>query len=234
MQQNEISILSTGSLDQPLTEAAAERHISIETIPFIVTKPLESAVLQPILKPLTQQAAYVVFTSTHAVEAVANNLQSLPANWTFFCIGHATRKLVAKQFGDSSIAAVADNGAALAQEIIKYGVAKELVFFCGDHRRNELPDQLRASGTKVREIITYETKLTPQKLSRHYEGILFFSPSAVESFFSANAVSPHTVLFSIGQTTAKALQEHSENKIVVANKPDKADVMKKVFEYFKK
>jgi len=221
-------------LDQQLMEKAVDQDIIIETIPFIATKAMDGATLQAKLKPFVQQAAFVVFTSSKAVEAVAANLQSTPASWTFFCIGHATRKLVAKYFGMSSVAAIAGNAAELAKEITNWGITDEVLFFCGDHRRNELPDQLRASGKCVHEIITYETTLTPRKMDRHFDGILFFSPSAVQSFFSVNQLPSETVLFSIGQTTAESLQTYSTNKIIVADKPEKEEVMKIVIEYFKK
>ena len=40
-----------------------------------------------------------------------------------------------------------------------------------------------------------------------FDAILFFSPSGVESFFMNNEIDKETMLFSIGKTTAKALQQ---------------------------
>lgn len=227
--QSEVSILSTGALDQQVKEAVDE-HIMIETIPFIATKPVDAPSLQGTLK----QKEFIVVTSSNAVEALAGIVTNTSVSWTFFCIGHATRKMVAKYFGSSSIAAVGDNATELAKEIVKARISEKVLFLCGNQRRDELPDQLRASGIEVHEVIVYETTLTPKKIEKNYDGILFFSPSAVHSFFSMNQVQPPTVLFVIGSTTAAALKEYTGNKIILANKPEREEVLKKVIEYFKK
>ena len=160
------------------------------------------------LNAYTQQPACIVFTSSKAVEAVAANLETHPMHWNFFCIGHGTRTTVHKYFGGSSITATADNASQLAKEIIGRGITHDVLFFCGDQRRDELPDMLSAAGIRATEIVTYETILTPEKIVRQYDGILFFSPSAVQSFFSMNAVQPQTMLFSIGSTTAVGLKNN--------------------------
>jgi uroporphyrinogen-III synthase len=234
MLKNKITILSTGILDRQLADKAFDQDIIIEIIPFISTRPLDPADLRALLKPLTQQTSFVVFTSSKAVEAVAANVETHPEGWTFCSIGHATQRAVRKHFGASDISASADNATELAKEIIAYGIFEELLFFCSDHRRDELPDQLRAAGIRVKEVVTYETTLTPEKIEHPYDGILFFSPSAVQSFFSMNQVPPGTVLFSIGSTTAAALQTYTTNKIIIADKPDKEEIVQNVIEYFNK
>ena len=40
----------------------------------------------------------------------------------------------------------------------------------------------------VDEVIVYKTIETPKVLTKQYDGILFFSPSAVKSFFSKNSI----------------------------------------------
>jgi uroporphyrinogen-III synthase len=80
----------------------------------------------------------------------------------------------------------------------------------------------------------YHTISTPHKIDKAYDGILFFSPSAVQSFFYANAVLPATILFAIGQTTADAIKTFTENTVIVSEKPGKDDLVKKMFEFFKK
>lgn len=234
MLKNKITILSTGVLNSGLAEKAVDLEIIIETIPFISTTPAVTPALKAQLKVLEHQPAFIVFTSTKAVEAVVANLETHPLHWRFFCISQATRKMVHKYFGGSAIAATADNAGELAKEIINWGVTDDLLFFCGDHRRDELPDRIRESGKKVKEIVAYETILTPAKIDQPYDGILFFSPSAVQSFFSMNQVPPETILFSIGNTTAAELENNTTNKIIIADKPEKEEVLKKVIEYFNK
>lgn len=234
MQEDKINILSTGMLNESLVEDLSATGVSVHVIPFIEIRPLPDARLREMLKPYLDRYAFIVVTSSNAVEAIAANLENTTPGWQFFCVGQKTRQLVHKYFGASAIAETADNANELAEIIINYGLQGDILLFCGDQRRDELPDQLDAAGVEATELVVYETKLTPQKIEQRYDAILFFSPSAVKSFFSINNVRPETVLFSIGPTTEAELETHSTNKIIIADKPDKEEVLKKVIEYFNK
>jgi uroporphyrinogen-III synthase len=233
MQKNNIAILSTGLLDKEIVDQAYDLDVVVEVLPFIETKPVAASALRKVVEPLIGQHTFIIITSQNAVEALAAAVDITPVSWTFFCIEETTANKIKKYFGASSIAASAQNASGLVKRIIEWGITDEMIFFCGDQRRDELPDQLRSSGIAIREVITYETVATPQKLTKDYEGILFFSPSAVRSFFSLNQAAPETVLFTIGSTTAEALQSFTKNKIVIADKPDKEEVVNKAIEYFK-
>jgi uroporphyrinogen-III synthase len=233
MQKNNITILSTGNLEKEIVDKAFDLDIIVETLPFIATRPVQGSALKKIVEPLVSQQAFIIITSSNAVESLASSVRVSPSGWTFFCVGHATHTKIKNFFGASSIAASADNATELAREILNWGISEEMIFFCGDQRRDELPDQLRAKGIAVKEVVVYETRQTPQKLTKQYEGILFFSPSAVKSFFSLNQPEPETVLFSIGATTAEALEAFTKNKIIIADNPEKAEVVNKAIEYFK-
>jgi uroporphyrinogen-III synthase len=221
-------------LHESLAEDLSATGVSMHVIPFIEIRPLPDARLRQILQPYIDKDAYIVITSSNAVEAIAANLENATPGWQFYCVGQRTTQLVKKYFGISAIEGTADNAAELAEIILTCGLQGDLLLFCGDQRRDELPDQLNAAGVDATELIVYETKLTPHKIEQHYDAILFFSPSAVKSFFSINKVRPETVLFSIGPTTESELETHSTNKIIVADKPDKEEVLKKVIEYFNK
>jgi uroporphyrinogen-III synthase len=136
------------------------------------------------------------------------------------------------RFGQLDIAGTADSAKELAEVMARVSGAGEVYFFCGDKRREELPDLLRQAGWVVHEIVVYKTVLTPHKVERSYAGIAFYSPSTVESFFSVNAVSAGTVLFAIGQTTAAAIRERSDNPMIVAARPDKEAMIRQMIEYF--
>jgi uroporphyrinogen-III synthase len=233
MQKNNITILSTGILDEQTVDEAFELDVVVETVPFIETSPVSAAALKKEIEPLLHRHAFIIITSSNAADALAGSVEDGLPNWTFFCVGASTRAKIRKYFGDTAVAASADNAMELGKAITEWGVQEELIFFCGDQRRDELPDQLRERGIPLKEIVVYETRATPQKLTKQYEGILFFSPSAVQSFFSVNQLDPNTVLFTIGSTTAEALQAHTKNKIVIADKPGKEEVVNKAIEYFK-
>jgi uroporphyrinogen-III synthase len=232
---DKITILSTRPLEPALVEAAKSKDILIDIISFIDTTPVKSANIHAEIKKLFTQPATVVFTSMNAVNAVATHLNGEVPAWNIFTIGNTTRELVARYFGEGTVNGTSHNAADLADAIIANRSIKQVIFFCGDQRREELPGKLRQHGISVQEIIVYHTTSTPHKVNKTYNGILFFSPSAVQSFFHANPVLPGTVLFAIGQTTADAILFFTDkNNVIVSEKPGKEDLVKKMFEYFKR
>ena len=151
--------------------------------------------------------------------------------WKVFCIGYATNQSVAKIFGEKSIEGVADNAKELANAILDAHV-DEVIFFCGDQRRDELPGLLKQNRIEVKEIVVYKTIATPKKIEKKYDGILFFSPSAVKSFFQENKLDDQTIPFAIGNTTADEIKKFSKNKIVISDMPDGKTVLQKAVEFF--
>lgn len=154
--------------------------------------------------------------------------------WNVYCLGGATQEAL-KQHGNGfrhTISGTAANAASLAEEIIKNEEKGPLVFFCGDKRRDELPDLLRQHNIALEELIVYETTETPAPTGQEYDGILFLSPSAVESFFSVNSLPQQTVCFSIGPTTARALQDYTSNKIITSTSPSMEQLVLTTIFYF--
>ncbi|HET9057752.1 MAG TPA: uroporphyrinogen-III synthase [Chitinophagaceae bacterium] len=232
MQQNKVSILSTRPIDESLIEEAKRLNIEIDILSFIETEPIQTIeVLQEIEYAFLQSTA-VVFTSMNAVEAVANELQDQHPDWRIYSIGNTTKQLVKKYFGEELIAGTANAAVDLAELIVQDRFVDEVIFFCGDQRRNELPDILRKNNIEVHEIVVYQTVAIPHKVGKNYHGILFFSPTAVDSFFSKNKVKEQTVLFAIGNTTANAIKKFSNNKIIISDEPGKDNLVVKMMEYF--
>lgn len=232
MPANKISILSTRPIDESLIEEAKHLNIETDVFSFIETEPIQTIEVQQEIENALLQSSAVVFTSMNAVEAVANSLLEQQPDWRVYTIGNTTQKLVKKYFGEEVIAGAANSAAELAELIVEEGYDDEVIFFCGDQRRDELPDILRNNDIEVNEIVVYETVAMPHKIEKQYNGILFFSPSAVDSFFSTNKVNDQTVLFAIGNTTAKALKKYSNNKIIISDEPGKDSLFQKMIEYF--
>jgi uroporphyrinogen-III synthase len=170
----------------------------------------------------------------NAVEAVADELEDQRPDWKIYSIGTTTSRLVKKHFGEEAIAGTANSASELAELIVDEREDSEVIFFCGDQRREELPEILRNNDIEVNEIVVYKTIVVHHKLSKQYHGILFFSPSAVESFFSSNKADTSTVLFAIGNTTANAIKKISNNKIIISDEPGKENLFRKMIEYFGK
>jgi uroporphyrinogen-III synthase len=234
MQKSKITILTTAALDTGLAEQIVAEGMAVETVPFISIEPVSTTVLKSDVEPLLKKPAVIVFTSSNAVETVAACVNGEKPDWKIYCIGNNTRRAVEKYFGAAVVADVAENALWLADKIISRKINEPVIFFCGNQRRDELPDKLQAAGIKVQEMVVYETRPTPKKLDDNFDAILFYSPSGVVSFFSVNQVQPATVLFAIGSTTEAALTMYTNNKIIKGDKQEKADLVKKVIEYFNK
>ncbi|HEV8505807.1 MAG TPA: uroporphyrinogen-III synthase [Chitinophagaceae bacterium] len=234
MLQNRINILCTRNIDNVLIQDGLSKNIAIDVISFIKTEPaLTSEVLREV-QEASGNCDAVAFTSSSAVEAIAAGLDLQKATIVgrkIFCIGHVTKESVVKHFGERLIGGFADNAKELAQAIISANV-KGVIFFCGNQRRDELPMLLKKNKIDVKEIVVYETIAIPRKIEKKYDGILFFSPSAVKSFFQQNKSENEVILFAIGDTTANEIKNFSKNKIVVSDVPDKKTLLDKVFSYF--
>jgi uroporphyrinogen-III synthase len=232
MVQNKINILSTGKLKQTLIDFASSRNIHIQDMSFIETKHLTTEKLSRQIMHFSHSLQQVVFTSERAVDAVVTMLSGLEPAWNIFCLGSATKKGVQKHFRQSRIMGTGVSAGSLADLIIKEKNISAVIFFCGDKRRTELPEKLTAAGIEVTQIEVYKTEETPQVISSPFSGIIFFSPSAVKSFFSVNKINKEPVLFAIGQTTAIEIARHAGNKILVSEEPSKDALVHRAIAYF--
>lgn len=229
--QSRTHILSTRPLDEAIVAEAAALDIMIDTLSFIQTSPIITDEVARQIKLHAQQSATVVFTSMNAVEAVINVLNDERPFWEVYCIGDTTGNLVSEYFGSGAIAGTANNALALAAVMLLDGI-KEAVFFCGDQRRDELPETLKTNNVTLHEVVVYQTIATPQVVEKNYDGILFFSPSAVESFFTANNIADNTILFAIGNTTGDTIKKFSNNRVITGVIPGKEALAKQAIEHF--
>lgn len=227
-----VNILCTRPIDQSLINSARSKGNFIDVLSFIETTPLKTITLQQEIEDALGSVATVVFTSMNAVEAVAAYLDGHQPQWKIYSIGTTTDQLINKYFGKGLVTGTAFNAADLAALIVKDSLTEKLIFFCGNQRRDELPVILRNNNIAVTEIEVYQTTAVPHKIDKAYDGILFFSPSAAESFFLNNTVSPQTILFAIGNTTADAIKSFSENKIIIADTAGKENLVKQMIAYF--
>lgn len=232
MEQNKITILSTRPLTESLIDEAKEQAVYIEVLPFIETESIKSVEVQQEIELVLLESATVVFTSMNAVEAVADYMIDEQPDWAIYCMGNTTQELVKKYFGEHSIAGTAGSAAELADVIVEDAQTEEVVFFCGDQRRDELPDILQVHNIEVNEIQVYHTIPVSHKIDKFYNGILFFSPSAVESFFKKNKAGGQTILFAIGKTTAASIKKHTSNTVIISDEPGKENLVGKAINYF--
>ncbi|MBS1513052.1 MAG: uroporphyrinogen-III synthase [Bacteroidetes bacterium] len=229
---NTIHILCTRPLTTLLEDELQAAGIQTDILSFIETTPVDTVEAQQEIEQAYLLSGSVVFTSMNAVEAVAAWKDDQQPDWNIYCIGTATKKLVEEHFGSESIAGTANTAAELAELIVEENETGQVIFFCGDQRRDELPEILQEHGIEVNEIIVYQTVALPHKIAKHYNGILFFSPSAVHSFFVNNKVQAQTILFAIGKTTASTIKKYSNHTIIISKEPGKENLVQLVVEYF--
>jgi len=233
MLKNKIQILSTGPVSEELIKEAAENYIIIDEISFITTEDIDDIAIEKKIRELSNQKITVVFTSTNAVNAVARFISKQPG-WKIFCIGSTTKTLVKKFFGEGAVAEFAENAESLSKLILQNSSIQNITFFCGDKRRDELPGNLNKGGIVVDEIVVYKTIETPTVLTKQYDGILFFSPSAVQSFFSKNSINKNAKIFVIGSTTANAVKLFSQQPVIIAETPGKKNLVNLAINHFSK
>lgn len=232
MPNEAISILCTRPVNQALVQEAHSLGIRLDILSFIETEPIRTIEVIKETEQSGLRSSLVVFTSMNAVDAVTSILNGNIPNWQIYCIGYKTRELVSAYFGENAIIGMAENAQGLAERIVDDEPADEILFFCGDRRRQELPDILSENGIPVIEIEVYRTRELSHVLVKQYDGILFFSPSSVDSFFRLNNVAKDVVLFAIGTTTEQSIGKYCNNTIVISKHPGKEALVKQAIDYF--
>lgn len=232
---NRSKILSTKNLEPLLIEKAKKEGIDIIEQEFIEIKPsLTGEKLQLVTELNKSGIEYIVLTSSNAVPALKILLEKSPSvNFRkVFCLSGITKEAVIEAgFPEKKIIAPANDAASLAKEIIRRRIS-QIIFCCGNLKRDELPELLWHANIKVHEVVVYETIETAKKITTDIDAVLFFSPSAVKSFFSLNQLKEDTVCFAIGQTTASSIQEFTNNKIITSEFPSQEKMISSVQNYF--
>lgn len=131
----------------------------------------------------------------------------------------------------------AETGSAadLAAHIADVGPTAPLLFLCGNRRRDELPDRLRAEEITVDELVVYETHPRTDLTLPPPGGetwLAFFSPSGIEA---AQRAEPRGRLeayhcAAIGPTTGAALEEAGFTPAAVAASPSPEGLVDAILE----
>lgn len=201
------TLLSTKKLQKTHRELLADYRV--EEVPFIDIELNKNIAIN-------ERVDFAVFTSQNAVRAVFEASKvSTDIFERVYCVGTKTSALL-QSFG-VQITQSCNNAEELALCIVREKNIKRVHFFCGNLRRNELPELLTENGISVKETEVYTTKYISEKLTSAFHGILFFSPSAVQSYIAAGNSNESTA-FCIGNTTAVEAIMEFEN-VYVAEEP---------------
>ncbi len=230
--KNNFTILSTKILKPYIKHQLVENDFNVREHDFIK---IENADPFGVKEILSTHLPNYIFTSKNAVKAFANYIAAhkikIGKKSNFFALSGETQQALADEGYKALI--VKDNATALANEIIKTSKEQQFIFFCGDKRRNELPDAILNAGLNLLEVVVYKTISQVKKIDVAYQAVLFFSPSAIKSFFKENVLSKSVQCFCIGYTTANALKEYKiNNKVKVISYPSQQVMIDEVLHYF--
>lgn len=218
----QIQILSTKTLSKVQKQELVNANFNVLEVDFIATQN-QSFELKDIFENLiitSQNAAQSILLHSKCEELKTKNV---------FCVGLKTKALL-EENGFNVIVYV-DYASDLAEIITLIYSIESYTFFSGNLRKETLPKALKEAKIKFNEIQVYETTLTPQKIKTTVDGILFFSPSAVESYLKDNKIKAE-ICFCIGNTTAESLEKVTKN-IIVADQPSVENVIEDVIEEYK-
>lgn len=202
-----IRILSTKKLLENQKQLLKQANIHLVEEDFIATQ----------AKKFTFESLheYSIITSQNAVKSLLlhENLPQIKQK-KCFCVGIKTKIALEKE--GFEIVVYTDYAAVLATIITNQYSQSSFTFFSGNLRKDALPEALQLAGIPMQEITVYETNLVSHRITPKVNGILFFSPSGVESYLQKNTIS-NELCFCIGSTTAEALQPIT--KQIVISKP---------------
>lgn len=213
-----VKVLSTKKLSSEQIELFKNTQIDVETfgaisidkVAFKYDDQIENGIVT------SQNAARIIIDANTQIKNV-------------FCVGEKTTVLL--QENGYNVAKTSKNALSLADFIVKNHKKDPFLFFCGNLRRNELPSLLAESAISFSEKIVYKTTLNSQTFNEGFDGILFFSPSGVQSFVQENSLT-NSIVFCIGNTTANEAKKHTSN-IVIADQSTIEDTIAAAIHYFK-
>lgn len=218
----QIQILSTKTLSKVQKQELVNANFNVLEVDFIATQN-QSFELNDIFDNLiltSQNAAQSILLHSKCEELKTKNV---------FCVGLKTKALLEEN--GFNVGVYVDYASDLAEIITLIYSNESYTFFSGNLRKETLPKALKEAKIKFNEIQVYETTLTPQKIKTTVDGILFFSPSAVESYLKDNKIKAE-ICFCIGNTTAESLEKVTKN-IIVADQPSVENVIDDVIEEYK-
>lgn len=205
-------ILFTSSFSIP---DGYDQEYEIDYIPFIY---VEIYPYYEIIKYIPLDVDSFIVTSKNSAKAI----RDIKLEGKFFVVGKSTAKELYGQ--NREITFISNYAEDLLERMLETDI-KKYVFFKGNLSLTILPDTLRKNGVEVIGIESYKTILTPHKIDKRYDAIVFTSPSAVRSFSSMNEIPKETIIFTSGKTTAATVRTLGEYKIYYPEDSTKESIL---------
>lgn len=222
--ERKTTIFSTKKIT-PEQQQLFTNTIKVDSDDFVKISP--SRIPEALLKKPIQN---VVITSKNAVESLLTIVTSNELRFkNIYCVGRKTKRLIEQRIG--KVTHAENSAKKLADYLVEFIEGAEVTYFCSNIRLDELPNVLKENNITVNEIEAYKTKHDTVALDASVEGILFYSPSTIESYLLKNK--PDKVAYCIGETTATAARKYFSD-VRVASMPDTESLIALVNESYKK
>ncbi|AZJ32007.1 hydroxymethylbilane synthase [Tenacibaculum mesophilum] len=181
-------------------------------------------------KVVKEEIENVIITSKNGVEALLNSFTSDELQFkNIYCVGRRTKKLIEQRIG--KVTHSERNAKKLSDYLSKELKGQEVTYFCSNVRLDTLPLILKAKGITVNEVEAYKTTYSPAKVNEKVNGVLFYSPSTVESYMEKNTADK--IAFCIGDSTANEAKKHFK-EVQIAKLPTVESVLELVNLHFVK
>ena len=205
------SVLFTKEIDKDWLEEQLGSEVLIDTISSLQISLTNQ---DEIISQLNQKSKQYIITSQNSVNAI----KDLNLDGDFYVVGKNTAQKL-KNLG-FKVVLETDYAQDLADAILKREMGKKWNFFCGNTRRDLLVDVLAKNEHHLNEIITYKSEPIENKMNQFYDAYVFFSPLSFLTFVKNNQIPSESVIFTVGKTTTKAVEEvYKNHTIITANIP---------------
>ena len=222
-----MKLLSTKIISKKFRDLLIKNNYQIDEKSFIKILPYKSISNISI-------SENIIFTSKNSVKIILKNpeIKNKLIDKNIFCVGKSTAELIINN--NLKLIKSEENSKKLSKYIVaNFKISKEsFTYFSGKKRLLELENILKKNKIKIIVHEVYDTILTPKKINDFYDGIIFYSPSAVKSFFKGNNSLKNTYGFCIGNTTAKELKNYS-NSFSVAKSNSEENMLVSINKHFK-
>ena len=216
-------LLSTKIVSSHFKDELIKIGISIIEYPIIKIDPLYIKIdhVRSILIFTSQNAVKIVFESSEIVKKIKNK--------KCFCVGQKTKLLLNKK--GINVIKMFESAADLARFLVKNHKKDSFSFFCGRQRRSEIETSLNQCKMDLDIHEVYKTTYTSKYFENCFDGILFFSPSAVSSYFIKNTWPESAHGFCIGSSTSKTLSKFTSN-FSTAKNPTENQLLNIIHKYY--
>ncbi len=219
---NQTTVYSTKALTEDQKHLLAHK-ITVKSSDFI--KVSLNRIPKTVLKSNLKN---VIITSKNAVEALTTNFSTDELKFkNIYCVGRRTKQLIEQKIGP--VTHSESSAKNLANYLVDYMEGTEITYFCSNLRLDDLPTILEENNITVNEAEAYQTVYSSIKVDESVEGIMFYSPSTVQSYILQNKAKK--IAFCIGDTTAEEAQKYFKD-VRIAKVPTVESVIELVNEHY--